>query len=847
MKKVSLPQEPGKFPQAEIYSQFLDLNFTPVFSSYSELRGQAREWHEGMGKDLLDGLRQNFAQLKRIFQTLDKQSRDFATIRKDVALVLLPGVNRSGREQELLQRIKIENRNCDIRAFHIDDKNFNLGALPNIFSIKKIYSPNWQAGQLFLSFLDNDKIEFFIDDTTQPFRQSDERLIPIFYLWRCLTSKFRNPADFLLFYIWHNYLNCLEADGTNPRSLLPNWLNKDNALCAYIKRHFSGWLFRKSFRDYDLPDISPPQRNANAQNLVEACEDNILKLVRRGKNSEALKNALGYLKKGWVSPNILNLAANCMGQAFQFDAAARLCAFAAKLFPEWKSANFTFLRARFHLLANDRKNFLFGIALFCLGTNHGRLDLSKYRVEQRMRRLLGAFDWQKILAIAALRGRKLFQVDRGRLLWLGGLPEQGKNILLKLKNPNALGECLDHCLENGDLDCATKIMNDPVFLEKPQPDRYMNYYLATGDKKNILRLLDQHREEKLVLGKTASRFYGWHIKGNPHEAYKALASPQSLKLPFIFFPKATDSLLNNQPKVANALILSEYFLGDELLYSRYYPEIAARLNAVNCFISCDYRIKGLLERTYPGLNFLPTRKAREIDLIGDMTVFDKLPVADLARYMDNRLYAQALGMDRIITVLRSLPEIGQLRPETPTLRPDPVLLEKMKRRVTHEKKAREKKYAVGLSLRSSLNGGLRNLETLSAELLESLLSLEEILWVNCQYDGLEIHERLFLETRDNFVSFDDVDQYNDVEQTAALYAALDAMISPKTFTAAVAALCGASAIIPYPCRNFMLLEDAANVRDAFYENMEWLYAPDKSAHTSLKRLLMKRLSRVRTD
>jgi hypothetical protein len=80
--------------------------------------------------------------------------------------------------------------------------------------------------------------------------------------------------------------------------------------------------------------------------------------------------------------------------------------------------------------------------------------------------------------------------------------------------------------------------------------------------------------------------------------------------------------------------------------------------------------------------------------------------------------------------------------------------------------------------------------------LDFLLEMDGVRWINCQYDGLRPDEVEYLNQRHpgRLLTLD-IDQRNDIEQTAALYALLDFVVSGPTYTADLATCLGRPVII----------------------------------------------------
>jgi len=96
---------------------------------------------------------------------------------------------------------------------------------------------------------------------------------------------------------------------------------------------------------------------------------------------------------------------------------------------------------------------------------------------------------------------------------------------------------------------------------------------------------------------------------------EAFAQPDPLDL----------DLLNDETLTQSALVIAEGGPGDELRMAQIYPEIAERFQSAT--FTCDPRLSGILQRTFPALRFLPTPRTRR-ELARDLSDRQSLPSVD---------------------------------------------------------------------------------------------------------------------------------------------------------------------------------------------------------------------------
>lgn len=498
-----------------------------------------------------------------------------------------------------------------------------------------------------------------------------------------------------------------------------------------------------------------------------------------------------YIKAQLSSAESLHAFIYNLISIFKFSEAALLGEAGALLYPDFKSGGFNFLAARCWLLAGEAALSIISLFNCAISAKPEALNIRRFRMNILLEKRAAPLDWQKLIAELALTGKSHDPLTWIRLSCLAGEGEECAASIEKMADPEARKLLFDYLLEIGALEkCA-------VLIDKPEPDSLLNYYLNIGDKDNVLNLLGRHERKRLRIRNANALHWAYQRKGDMKKAFTALGAPAPFHLLRRLFPdKAVTSLEGALPPVKNGIIFSEWFLADELFYSQFYPRMIKKMNCGACAVTCDHRVKGLLQRTYPDINFIPVRKARELEFIDDFSFFDKLPHSELTHYMDNGMMPRLGEADRIISSYHGLTaavegsNIGGVK-----LKPDPDLAKKFSRKIQELLKAKGKKTAAGLSWRSSITGADRDAHVISFKLIEELLKLNDILWINCQYDGLKGQEKaLFAKHKENFITLNEVDQYNDVESAAALYSALDIMVSHPSFSGVLAGLCGTRAL-----------------------------------------------------
>ena len=271
------------------------------------------------------------------------------------------------------------------------------------------------------------------------------------------------------------------------------------------------------------------------------------------------------------------------------------------------------------------------------------------------------------------------------------------------------------------------------------------------------------------------------------------------------------------------LVLSECFTGDEIRFSRLYPRIQEKSGAEKVYFACDPRMHTLFSRSFPQLNFVAVKKGNGIATLDDIAHWRSLPSVDCACYLDNNGWALATRVQSCITVMQALPEVikdySSLE-HLPSLIPDPARFASWQRRLAPY----ADKLLVGLGWRSSLRRYDRNNWGVSLYQLKPLLQLEQIQFVCCQYDGCTEEEKDFLlQLPPNTLLQLNVDQMNDIEETAALYANMDMMVTTPTFTSELAGSLGVPSVIFSPSKRAAVFCRPGSEQYAFFPKAIFVY------------------------
>ena len=561
-------------------------------------------------------------------------------------------------------------------------------------------------------------------------------------------------------------------------------------------------------------------------------EGEFFQLSESGAHARACELGLEILKTRRPSERFLAALAGNFFQLFDFESAALAARAGAAIYPDYGRGEFFFLAARYSLLADKPGE---AVAMLCRLIGRGKIvSLDRHRMEARLKKLVAPLSWNALFARLALERAKPAPLDRVRCLFAQGESGAAMRELAALRSPAAFEFRARELIQNERLDEAERILSSHLTDEKKYCERRLELEIRKGDAKRIKERLDYARASGAPIRLGANLAFANFAMGDLAGAFRALARASRCGALQKYFPeKFAPSPPIGEAKV---LILTEAFVGDEIRCSRLYPRLRGLFESFS--VACDHRLLGLMRRSFPGTAFIPVKKLRELELCGDFGDFNRLPGADCSFCMDNSLAARLGEHGRLAPFPSLLPALGGAKSDwrgLPTLAPDPAKKARFRERLAKMAREKGKRHVAGLSWRSLVSDRKRDSINLPPWMLASLLDMEEILFVNCQYDPLTPEERRGLEARGNAVILDDVDQLDDIDSAAALYSALDLMITASTFSGDLSGALGVPTLIPVKSRASLAFCAGDYPRHAQSEFMEFFRYDDEGDLGRLKR------------
>ena len=224
-----------------------------------------------------------------------------------------------------------------------------------------------------------------------------------------------------------------------------------------------------------------------------------------------------------------------------------------------------------------------------------------------------------------------------------------------------------------------------------------------------------------------------------------------------------------------ALFITEGGPGDEIRFSSIYQDLHSLFHSVS--ITCDPRLRGLMERTFPHIDFIEVQRLRK-DVPGKIhDGRNGVKSALLRNFIADDTVQVGKSKDLVCSVLDAL---GEVRKNRGDFRKDRIRLavdSGLSARWRTETKSRTN-LQIGLAWRSLLSTPDRDRHYLTAQDLARFEEIEGVdFWII--QAGATDEELKHLSERLT-IHVPDIDLKDDFENQAALLANLDAVVSPLT-------------------------------------------------------------------
>ncbi|EKO3781197.1 hypothetical protein P0F39_002754 [Vibrio metschnikovii] len=265
------------------------------------------------------------------------------------------------------------------------------------------------------------------------------------------------------------------------------------------------------------------------------------------------------------------------------------------------------------------------------------------------------------------------------------------------------------------------------------------------------------------------------------------------------------------------LLLSIFGPGDEIRFASIYRFISNKMKR-QLYISCSPKIYPLIQRSFPLIKFISCDRPRNTDTL-NISNYNKTKAFEVSSIINNDVSEiidlvdnMAIVTDFLHVALPSYEAFERL----PYLIHDQNKSTEFLSRITTRNSI-----LVGISWRSSITSHSRNEHYLNVSQLSPLFKLDNVTFVNFQYDDCKDElEWVNSNFPGKLIHFDDIDHYNDFDSVAALMKCMDLVISPATTVAELAGALG--------CKTWLFSNSSEldwrkidnNNNDVWYENTE---------------------------
>ncbi|OEF51348.1 hypothetical protein A1OW_09880 [Enterovibrio norvegicus] len=367
---------------------------------------------------------------------------------------------------------------------------------------------------------------------------------------------------------------------------------------------------------------------------------------------------------------------------------------------------------------------------------------------------------------------------------------------LSLSNDNTTSDYVGYCQTLsyiGRIEEAKQLMEYDISREQNSENitELLRLCVLSDDYNRSISLIEEAKEKQIFIGDMHRRkaYFGIRdintalvtFRENPLiNKFKSYYSEKSIFVEENFDIKSIKD---------DVFIMSIFGPGDEVRFSSIYEKIEKDLGDVVLNIACSPKLTPLLSRSFPKINFVDVPRPRVSQRL-DLGEYDLLPNLDFTTIANNLAIEHAQKCTNLIFVLDLLgyylKDYGSFS-GCDYLVPDAKKICDFRNRLNN---ISDKVY-VGISWRSSLTTHSRNEHYLKIQELSPLFEIDNIQFVNFQYD--ECADELDWVERNypgKIVHFDDVDHYDDFDSVASLLKCMDLVISPATTVVELAGAIG---------------------------------------------------------
>ena len=315
----------------------------------------------------------------------------------------------------------------------------------------------------------------------------------------------------------------------------------------------------------------------------------------------------------------------------------------------------------------------------------------------------------------------------------------------------------------------------------------LRVYVLLSEYKKSLDLLIQSLSKNIYIGEMHRRkcYFGNRMLREAFETFTEIGICQNVakyyKDKYYHFERLLD-------ENSHVFLIAIFGPGDEIRFASIYNKLKNILGVKYVSIACSPRLLNILTDSFPELSFVATERPRNSDFV-DLNNYTHVPGSDIMGVIDNNAVEEIDKSDQVLFVTdllhRALPDYKSFSGKK-YLVTNELLVDTIRNRL-----GSNNDFLVGLTWRSGVTSAGRNEHYLTIEQLEPLFEIENIQFINLQYDEC-LDEVAWVNKRypGKLINFEDIDQYNDFDSVAALMTCMDLIIAPATTVAELAGALG---------------------------------------------------------
>lgn len=309
--------------------------------------------------------------------------------------------------------------------------------------------------------------------------------------------------------------------------------------------------------------------------------------------------------------------------------------------------------------------------------------------------------------------------------------------------------------------------------------------IIDNDYQQAKKIIERAQLNKIEVGEMYLRktYFGLREIGKAFETFTDFNLAKVVRK--YYSDKYVDTL---EPWLGKSVILISIFgPGDEIRFSSIYDFIQERFSG-DLYISCSPKIHPLIKRSFPKIKFISCDRPRNTDVI-ELINYEKVRSFELSSIINNDVSDVINSVEKVALVTDFL---HLALPSYEDFERKPYLIHNESKTLKFKKRLRNvTETLVGISWRSSITTHSRNEHYLTIEQLSCLFELDNVKFVNFQYDDCEEELKwINLHFPGKLINFSDVDHYNDFDTVASLMKCMDLIISPATTVSELAGALG---------------------------------------------------------